>query len=143
MKMKFQQTLKAKIFHLKPSDGYIALTSAIIITILILTVTLAVSATGFFGRFNILDTTFKEQSASLAEACVEVAFLKLAENTNYAGNEQIAVNGDSCTIRQIQTLGNQKTIETTATKNEAQSNLEVVISTADFSVLSWREVANF
>ena len=40
--------------------GYIAIISTIIISILLMTITLTVSSTGFFSRANILDAEFKD-----------------------------------------------------------------------------------
>ena len=60
--------------------GYIAITSAIIITILILTVVVTTSSTGFFGRSNILNTLLKERGDALANACADTALLNLVFN---------------------------------------------------------------
>jgi len=124
-------------------NGYIAITSAIIITILIITVILTTSTIGFFGRFNILGTLFKERGDALSNACADTALLKLAEDLNYLGNETINVASSTCTILAIETNGTQKTIKTEGVDNEVKTNIKVLLETTDFTIISWDEVANF
>jgi len=123
--------------------GYIAITSAIIITILILTVILTTSSAGFFGRFNILGTLLDERGDALSNACADTALLNLALDINYVGNETINVASTTCTILTIETNGTQKTIKTTGIDNEVQTNIKVILETTDFTIISWDEVASF
>lgn len=120
-------------------SGYIALTSAIIVSILILAVILSLNFSAFFGRFNILASEYKENSLALAEACVEEALLKLAQNNSYSGDEEIAIGDNACRIFPI-VSGVQKTIQTKAVFQNAVSNLKVVLDPNDFSVISWEEI---
>ncbi len=80
----------------KSEQGFIALMSAIIISMLLIMLSLAVSMTGFFGRFNILDAEYKQRSLVLAEACADSSLLKLITIPDYAGNETINLGADSC-----------------------------------------------
>ena len=122
--------------------GYIAITSAVIISVLIMGVVFAVSFSGFFNRFNILDSSLKETANSLAEACVETALVKLAENINYGGNENIAIGSEQCAILALETNGNQKIIKTKAIVQNAVANFKVTINAASLSIISWEELAN-
>ena len=61
--------------------GFVALTSTVVIAVLLIAVTLSLNLTGFFARFNVLETEYKERSFSLAEACVQTALLKLAADS--------------------------------------------------------------
>lgn len=123
-------------------NGYIALTSAVIISILIMSFVFAVSFSGFFSRFNILDSSLKEMANSLAEACAETALLKLAENSAYAGNENIDIGGNQCAILPLETAGGQKIIKTKADIQKAVANLKVVVDSSTLSIISWEELAN-
>ena len=127
-----------KIYH---NNGYIAITSAIVISILIMSFVFAVSFSGFFNRFNILDSSLKETTNSLAEACVETALLKLAENSAYSGNENINIDGEQCVILPIETGGGQKIIKAKAVIKEIVTNLKVAVNSSDFSIISWEELA--
>ena len=54
-------------------DGYIALISVIIISLLLITVITALSTINYFSRYNILENEYKERSSGLAEGCVDYA----------------------------------------------------------------------
>ena len=123
--------------------GYIAITSAIIITILILTVVVTTSSTGFFGRSNILNTLLKERGDALANACADTALLNLVFNEDYAGDETVTVASTTCVILPIETAGIQKTIKTSGFDGETETNIKVVLETEDFTIVSWDEVEGF
>ncbi len=124
-------------------NGYIALTSAIIISVLIMAISLALSSNSFFSRSNVLDTEFKKISKGLAEACVETALLKLKQNNSYSGNENISIAGKQCSILAIESVANQKIIKTTAAVQNFITNLKAVVVLPDIFIVSWEEVANF
>jgi hypothetical protein len=126
----------------KKEEGFIALISAIIISLLLLTIVVALNLTGFLGRFNILDSEYKERSVSLAEACVDTALLNLANNLNYTGPVNIGV--DTCNILTVQAntpVAGQTTVKTKAIFQKATTNLEIVVNSSDLSVVSWKECA--
>lgn len=125
------------------NNGYIALVSSIIISILLLVVTFTVSSNNFSGRFNVLNAEFKERSLALAEACVDTALLKLVQNPSYSGNENIPVGNDQCSILQIETPSGQKIIKTKAIFQNSFTNLKITAQASDLSVISWEEVPKF
>jgi len=129
---------------LKPmtsQQGYIALVSAIVISALLMTFTFALSFSGFFARFNILNSEYKERSIGLAEACADIALLKLSENSAYTGGENVAVDGDSCHIYTVATVGANFEIYTDANFNSAETNIKVVAAVSDLDIVSWGEIA--
>lgn len=126
-------------------DGYIAITSAIIISIVLMAVVLATGATGFRSRANTLAASYKAESRYLAEACVDYALLELAENTAYAGNETVAVGEKTCAILPIESLAEnppKKQIRTNATVMNAKTSLKVKVISSDLSLFSWEEEMN-
>jgi len=125
------------------SGGYIAIVSTLIISILLMTVVFATSYSGFVGRFNVLNTEFKERSSALAEACVDTALLKLSQNSSYSGNENISVGSDSCSILAIESPTGQKIIKTKAIFQNSVTNLKVVATSSDLSIVSWEELPKF
>jgi hypothetical protein len=126
-------------------NGYIAITSAIIISLLLMVIVFALSFSSFFGRYNIFDSQTKEISQALAEACAEKALLNLSQNSSYPGNETITVKSpDTCDILTIETSGSQKTIKTRATFQKTATNIKIIASTTpNLSIVSWEEVPNF
>lgn len=131
----------------KKQDGFVALTSVVIIAVILMAVTLSLSFTGFYSRFNILTTDYKERSFSLAEACAETALLKLALDTDYAGSETIAVEGHTCEILPISESAGEITIKTKAYfpasgAERTVTNLVIVAGSANLNIISWEEVPN-
>src|SRR5687767_5360098 len=110
-------------------QGYIALTSVVVISALLLSLTATMSLAGFSSRFNVLDSEFKTMSNFLASACVDTAILKLIDNLSYAGGETITVDtGQTCEIVSVDDTGpTEKTILTHAEFRRAHTNLEVVV----------------
>lgn len=124
-------------------EGYIAMTSAIIISILIMTIVFAVSTAGYFSRSNILVSELKDVGLALAEGCAEKALLKYAEDISYAGNESVTIGSKQCAILTIETSGDNKIIKTEAIVQGATSNIKVTFVSADMTLVSWEEVASF
>ncbi len=125
-------------FPSKNQNGFIALTSAIIISILLIAFSLAVSTTGFFGRFNILDSENKQRSLALAEACGDEALLRLIIQPGYQGDETVTVGGEPCHIFPI-TSGVQVTIRPQGSYGGATTNLQTTFNGTDYSLISWQE----
>lgn len=80
-------------YYLK-NGGFIALFSVIIISFVLVLVAITLSFTGFFTRFDILDSENKKRSESLADACIEQARLEIAQNSTYANS--LTIGSDSC-----------------------------------------------
>ena len=127
-------------------QGYIALVSVIVISALLIGISSVLSFTGFFGRFNVLDSEFKEVSIGLAEACAEQAILILADNPSYsvpAGGETYNVGSETCLIDDITPSSWPRTIYAQGVFHDSYTNLQVVVSTpANVTVTSWQEIAN-
>lgn len=128
----------------KSNHGFVALMSVIIISVILLLVATTLSRTGFSGRLNILDSEYKERSSALAEACVDTALLKLATEVTYASNlmpDIVPVGADRCTVnRPFDSSLDPITFETSATFQNATTNLRVKVAKSDLSVVYWEEV---
>jgi hypothetical protein len=128
------------------NGGFIALITAIVISILLISITFTLSFASFFGRFNILSSEFKEKSSGLAEACVDVALLKLANDPSYgpmAGGDIVMIGSDSCKIISVQQgtpVAGQLTIKTQAVFHDSYTNIKVVANSSNLSIVSWEEV---
>jgi len=122
------------------SRGYIAVTSALIISLLIMAVIFAVSLAGFYNRANISNSEYKEISNALAEGCVESALLDIATMSTYAGNETVLIGDKQCNIFPIETAGGQKIIKAKAVFQNAVTNLKITVNSLDLSIVSWEEI---
>ena len=123
-------------------EGYIAMTSTIIIAMLVMTIVFTINLIGYFGRYNVLTSELKDVSLSLAEGCAEKALLKYAEDNAYAGNKNITVNGRQCSILPIETSGSDRILKTKAIVESTTSNIKVVFNGTDMTIVSWEELPN-
>ena len=126
------------------NQGYITLMSAIIISALLLAITVSLGFNGLFGRLNIVDSESKERSSALAQACADKEILNLAKEVSYTNPVQ--VGSDQCTIVSVAvdvpSVG-QTTIQTQAVINKSYTDLQVIIDSSNFSIISWQECATF
>ena len=128
----------------KKQSGFVALITAIVLSLILIIITTTLNQTSFLTRSMLLDAEYKERSAALAEACVDVARLKLANDATYVGSELgVLVGADTCDIRPISISGSQKVIETKASFRGATTNLRVLVNFSDLSVFSWTEIQAF
>ena len=133
---------------MEKNKGFVALMSAIIISILLLAVTFTLSFSGFFSRFNVLDTEFKKRSAAIAEACADTALLQLAQSATTTLPFDCSMGGGTGSIVSVSSsvpAAGQTTIKTKGEMkiNSVQkvvTNLSIVASTTSASVISWEEI---
>ncbi len=130
--------------RLKNQQGYIALTSVIIISLLLITIITALSSVNYFSRYNILENEFKERSGGLAEACVDYSLAKLAANSSYVGGENANIGSDSCRVVSVTPGGNSYSILTqgifpSTGANRSYTNLSVTVD-SNLNITNWQEV---
>jgi hypothetical protein len=125
--------------------GYIALISAILISVSLLTMVVAVSFEGYFSRFNILESEQKEMSDYLAESCFNTATLKLAQDDDFDEAKTITVGSSTCSIVDIEpgTFASNRRISVQGVSGNAYTNLEIEISLPSTDIVSWTEVGSF
>jgi hypothetical protein len=129
---------------MRDQQGYVALISAIVISVLLITITFALSFTSFYGRGNILNSEFKKVSYGLASSCAENAMLKLALNQSYvpvSGGETLNLGSNTCKIISVTSSGSQRTIKTQSIYKNTYSNLQVLVtlSPSSLTVNRWTE----
>lgn len=78
------------------NNGFIALFSVIIVSFILLLAAVSLSFSGFFARFNILDSELKARSDALAEGCLEAALLELAKDNTHLGGDTIGIDDETC-----------------------------------------------
>jgi hypothetical protein len=134
--------------HLNPQSGYIALTSVIIMSVLLITITAALSGANYFSRYDILENEFKQRSSDLAEACVNYAEGQVAGNPGYTLTSpgSVVVGKDSCTVVSVTPAGGKTAVITQGIypktgPERSYTNLIVVLN-SNMTVNSWQETAN-
>lgn len=145
-----------KLNLISNQSGYVAIMSAIVISVILISLAFISSFTSYFARFNILDSENKKVSSALADACMETALVNLAKDINYSPppiGECVSLGGTCggadpqkvCKIDSVKTLGVQKIIKTQGIFNNSYTNLiSTTTPTAyDITIDSWEEVPNF
>jgi hypothetical protein len=121
------------------SAGYIAITSVMIISLLLITITVALSTSNYFSRFNILESEYKTRSLGLAEACVDQALYRLVQKLDTPNNFNVNIGNSQCKIVSISPAGAARTIKTQGEFQKSFSNIKVVANTPGYTVSSWQE----
>lgn len=133
----------------EPRKGFVALITAIVLSVILMTVTVSLNQVGFLARSEVLDSEYKDRSSALAEACVDTALLKLANDPAYTVTTptSVTVGSDTCSIDSVGTVGTQIAINTSAvfplpsiTSQGAFTRLQIVVNSSDLTVVSWNEV---
>lgn len=122
------------------NHGYIAIATAIVIAAIITTVTFVLAGSALLGRYTALIISDKKTSRFLAESCLEVARLKLVQNSGYTGNENIVLGWGSCTIETIMTDGSNRIITSSATFNQGTTELKLTVKKENLEKTSLREL---
>ena len=126
--------------------------SVIVISAILLTLIFTLNLSSFFARFDALSGENKRVSLGLAEACIEAAKLKAAQNASYApapGGDCVSVSDTcgavgatkTCRTCNVTHIGNSYTFMTRAAVGGSYTNLTVTgtIATSTFSVTGWSE----
>jgi len=126
------------------SAGYVALISILLIAFVLLTISVTVGVSGFWGRFSQLDYENKRISASLAEACVEVAVLDLASGTP-TFPKTVPIGTLSCEICKIENPAGDPTILVRAVHRNSYTNLDVDFAKVGSKLVTtgWDEIVNY
>ena len=125
------------------SDGYIAITTSIILSLMMLAVAIALGSSNLFTRLDVVDFYNKQISYGVSRSCLNDALLKLAITPSYTGNETISISSWQCTIQTITTVGSNKVIKARAAIDGATTNLQLTVVSATLSTVSLEELVHF
>ncbi len=124
--------------------GYIAITSVIVITFLLISIATSLGFAGFSARFDILDSESKEISSALAVSCLNKAILNLSQNLFYSPeNEIVPVGKENCAIISVSNSGGNKIIKTQGIFNKSFTNLKITVDNSSFEITGLQECPNF
>ncbi len=111
----------------KSEQGYIALTTVIILGVTLLVAVLGFGFIIFFNRESTTQAILKDDSYFAARACIEQALLNLTADSAYTGGENISVGSNQCTISSVAQDGENYLIITTATVERSTTTLELTV----------------
>ena len=120
------------------NNGYIALTSLIVVTALVILIGISVSALSI----NDLQSSFaafrNEEGIDLVESCVEDALLRLNEEGSIPGS--ITIAGRTCSVTLNSQVGSNWDFTVEATNEGYTKRIRVTASrTSTVSITSWKE----
>jgi len=128
---------------MKSGKGYIAISSAIVLSLVLILVAVALGSSSFFTRITLVDFNNKQASFAVARSCLNIALLKLAQNPSYAGNGIAEVSSSTCEIRPVTSSPPNKIIEVRSQINGATTNLRLTVVSLNLSTVSLEEVVKF
>lgn len=123
--------------------GYIAITTSIILSFLVMAVALSLGSGSLFSRYHTVDFTDKRASFLGARSCMNYVRYRLGLNTNYAGNETVDIAGYRCTINAITSSPPNKVIPVRVAVGKATTNLKLTVVSSTLSTVSLEEVVKF
>ena len=122
--------------------GYIAISSLLVIAVVTLAIGLSVTLLGVNEADSSLSVTKSIEANTIAQSCIEEAFLRLRDNASYTGGSLTVGNG-SCTIT-VAGSGINRTITTVGTLVGPPSYVKRIQAIAKRSgntinLVSWQE----
>ena len=123
--------------------GYIAITTSIVLSLVILAVAVTFGSAGFFTRFDTVDFNDKRESYFLARSCMNYARYRLGLSSSYSGNQSVTISYRTCNVGSVTTSGSNKIIQAWSVVSGATTNLRLTVKRVDLSTVSLEELASF
>lgn len=95
---------------MKHTQGFIALTSVLILSAIFLSMSISVASRAISGSGVSIAFSERDTARYLTHACSEHARMELERTLDYRGNESILIEGKECRILEIQGTGNTNRI---------------------------------
>lgn len=131
---------------MKNTQGFIALTSVLILSAIFLSVTITIASRAITESGTNNAFWERETSMYLATACIEYARLELQRTLDYRGNEGILISDRLCEILDIEGSGNtDRIIRVQSTVGSHTYRIEEIIESVSPSMVitSSKRVTNF
>ena len=128
------------------NQGFIALSTVLVLSAIFLSIGIGMTTIASFNAQNNLSVYFGNKAHILAEACTEYALYNLRESSDYQGNENLQIDGETCEILVIGGSGNtDRTIQVQSTVSDFTKRIEVVVEAVlpETKITSFKSVVNF
>lgn len=113
--------------------GFVALTSVLILSIVMLGFVIAGSTRAFYVRANGLERFDKTKSELLADACASILVLKLVRNEAYGGEETYEFGESTCNIGPVYKDGVLRISEVSGIYSQSVTALEITFNITDLT----------
>lgn len=121
--------------------GYVALTSVIFMSLLLVTITVVLSIINYYSRYNILESEFKERSVAQAESCIDKAVYNVLTGVVVTYPKTYSDLG--CTVESAVSAGSNFNVLVTGDYQSSKTKLQVQLNSANsYKVVTWQELAN-
>jgi hypothetical protein len=115
-------------------NGYVALISAVLVSVVLLVTALPMARAAFWARFETLDRENKKIAANSARSCADLAMLKIARGETAAWDkcEIVAKNNLSPDVWEIIARGRHK-------NSFVNLRVEARLESGQIKILHWEE----
>ncbi len=120
----------------KSKNGYVALVTAIIISLVLSALLFSLNMRSLSSRFNILDSELKVMSMHAAEGCLDSTVLKLASGITFTKDQVFVDDGFSCKVHTSSSSG----VEIETAIQGATTRIRTTLDPSSFTVMARQEV---
>jgi hypothetical protein len=131
---------------MKKTQGFIALTSVLILSVIFLSVTISMATRAISGASLTTASIERDTAETHAEACVEQALLELQRTVDYNGGDSIELGTGSCEIRTILGSGvDNRTLQVESVVGSHVYRAEMIIESIspELLITSFERVTQF
>ena len=122
-------------------NGYIAITTSIVLSLVLMLVAISLGSANLFTRLNVSDFSNKQLSYFIARSCLNQSLLKLADSPSYTGDETLNISAETCVLSAITTSPPNTIIQAKAVVNGATTNLKLTVNSSSLSTVSLEELS--
>lgn len=120
--------------------GYTLIISVVVISTILLMIATVSARRVQDAFFASIDLSQSIRAQALAEGCAEIALLKFARNSAYAGDETIYIGNDTCSILSV----SNNLIRIQAVSQLRYYHLRIEVSSEHPpAIVNWQRVASF
>lgn len=125
---------------MKHSQGFIALISVVILSVVLLAAVVSLSQYGVTTRYALLDLERKAESETLASACLEVARIEVLNDSSYSVSlPGLSLQvGTSTKVCKIETVS-AGVVKVSASSTGATTNLKATVNTTSGNITKLEE----
>ena len=125
------------------NQGFIAISSLLIISTVVLAISLSISLTGINQMNSALGFSKSQETLLIAQSCTEEAMIRLRRQSSYSTGS-LTLGAGSCTIN-VSGTGSQKTIDIQATIPGPPQYIKKLQITAkllgnSINIITWQEI---
>jgi hypothetical protein len=128
--------------HLKKKNGFAAITSMIVISIVVLGIATSVALMGIDNAQSSLSVTKHQSAVTISKSCVEEALIRIRDDVNYTGGSLNFSEG-SCTssVSGTSTLKTVDVVTTVPGPPSYSHSLQITVTRKgkSINITSWQE----